>query len=124
MAAPRAQPLERLGDAAGGGDMVVLDQHRVIKPEAMIDPAAGPAPRISRRRAGPGVVLRVQAMRALVPSTAATIGRGQRGDAAQAAEKIERGPLAGEQRARLAGDLGDHAAGSDLAAVIDDAREA
>ena len=102
--------------------MVVLDEHGVIEPEAMIDPAAGPyrvflegaQPR--RRLARLGNLRR----RAL---DCGDEGRRQRGNAAQAAEKIERRALAGEQSARGPLHYGDGRAGSNLAAVLNHARE-
>ena len=71
MADMAAHAPDRLGDAAGDGDMVVLDEHGVVEAEAMVG-AAARAHRIFLERAQSGVVLRVQTMRALVCATAAT----------------------------------------------------
>ena len=46
----------------------------------------------------PGVVLRVSRMRAPVPATASHPGGGERGDAGQVAQQVERRALGGEQR--------------------------
>ena len=121
---PRAESLQRFGDAAGGGDMVVLDQHRIVEAEAVVDAAAGPDRVFLEGRAIRASSCACRQCARPCPRPPSTIGSGQRGDAAQAVEEVERGPLAGEQRARLARDRGDGAAGCDLAAVLDDAREA
>ena len=102
-------PGRRLGarqhraDAARDRDVVVLDQHRVVEAEAVIEAAAA-ADGVFLQRAQPGVVLRVQMMRALVWAMRAHEGRGRGGDAGEVAEEIERGALGGQDRARIAGD--------------------
>ena len=93
-----ARPLDRRADAAGEGDVVVLDQDRVVEAEAVVG-AAADAHRVllegaqaRRRLAGAGDARAVRRDR---PRQVA--GRG--GDAAQAAEQVERHALAGEERA-------------------------
>ena len=49
---PGAHPLQRRRDAAGGGDMVVLDQDRVIQAEAVIEAAAAAHGIFLQQRAG------------------------------------------------------------------------
>ena len=58
--------------AAGHGDMVVLDQHGIVEPEAMVDAAARRARAYFCTARRPGMVLRVQQIRALWPRTAST----------------------------------------------------
>ena len=118
MAAPRAQALERLGQPAGGGDVIVLHQHSVIEAEAVVDAAAG-AHRVflegaqaRRRLAGAGDARSGAFDRG-------DVGSGERRDAAQMPKKIERGALGREQRPRLALDMRNPRCGSDLAAVGD-----
>ena len=61
----------------------------------MVPPPAATAAFSSAR--SPGVVLRVSRIRAPVPSTAFDEARGERGDAREMAEEVERGALGGEQ---------------------------
>ena len=63
---------DRRDDAARHRDVIVLDQHRVVEAEAVIDAAAG-AHRIFFDRAQAGVVLRVQTMLRLRAGDAATM---------------------------------------------------
>ena len=95
--------VDRRGDAAGRGDVVVLDQRRVAERHPVVDAAA----------AAHGVLLeRPQARGGLagVADRGAGAGDGvdpvpgQRRDAGQVADQVERGPLGGEQRAGRAGD--------------------
>ncbi len=53
------RPLQRLGYAAGDGDVIVLDQHGIVEAEPVIAATAN-ADRIFFDGAQPGVVLRVQ----------------------------------------------------------------
>ena len=88
----RPRPLDRRANAAGDGDVVVLDQDGVVEAEAVIGAAAGAhgvfldRPQARRRLA------RADDLR-LVPAD----GRDDRcrrgGDAAQMAEEIERRPF-------------------------------
>ena len=96
---PRAR--DRLGDRAGDAQVVVLDQDAVVEAEAMVRAAA----------AADGVLLELaQARRRLAgveDRRAGAVDRvdvaaGERGDAAEAAEQVEREPLAREHRARRA----------------------
>ena len=79
--------------AAGDRDVVVLDQDRVIEPEAMVETAA----------AAHGIFLqRAQARRGLAGAADPHVGAGgvadiiggQRRDAGEAADKVQRGALA------------------------------
>jgi len=72
-AAPVAnRVLKRRHDAAGQGDVVVLDEYAVREVEAMILSASRSARHSYQSPAVPGAVLRVSRMRALVPDTAST----------------------------------------------------
>ena len=103
-------------DAAGKRNVVVLDQNRIIEPEAVIAAAAG-ADRVffQRPKSGRGLAgaddLRPRSLH----------GRYQRGccrrNAAQMAEKIKGRSLAGEQTARGPIDFSDDISGRDRAAV-------
>ena len=71
----RARSGHGRGDAAGGDDVVLLDEHHVVQAEA--DDCG--RPRSARRTSGPGAdpgrVLRVSRIRQEVPATAATYSR-------------------------------------------------
>src|SRR5581483_10326029 len=92
------------------------------EPEAVIDPAASPdRVLLEDPESGRGLARAGDArFRAL--DRRHERGR-ERGDAAQPVEEIERGALAGEQRAGEAVDPGDRAADRDSVAVGYDARE-
>ena len=111
-----AHALDRGVDPAGGDQMVVLDQHRIVEAEAMIEPAAAThgiflqaaQPRQclaraddARRRSGHGIDKRAC--------------RG--GNTRQMAGEIERDPLGRQQGARQAFDGRERRAGLDRAAV-------
>ncbi len=63
--------VDRLGDAAGGGDVVLLDQEGVVEADAVVGAAARRDRGLLQRRR-PGVVLRVSRILAPVPATAST----------------------------------------------------
>ena len=103
-------------DAAGQTDVVVLDQDRVEEADAMVRRAAG----------ADGVLLQhAQRRRRLagVEDRDAAAGRVDeparpRRDAGEPLQKIERGALADQQRARGADDLGDLVTGAAGVAVV------
>ncbi len=107
---------DRGPDIAGQRDVVVLDQDGVIEAKAVIAAAPG-AHRVFFQRAQSG--------RGFAGADDARLGalcgrhqRGRRGgDAAEVAEKVQRGPLAGQQSARRPLDGGDHVARCHHAAV-------
>ena len=103
-------------DAAGHRDVVVLDQHRVIEPEAVIEAAA----------AAHGVFLqRPQPGRGLARADDARLGMGDAphefgragGDAGEVAEEIQRGTLCGQDGAGVAGNRHQAGPGLDRHAV-------
>ena len=59
---------DRRGNAAGDGDMVVLDEDGIVETEAVVRSRRRSGPRISESARRPGMVLRVQVMRASVPA--------------------------------------------------------
>ena len=89
--------VDRLGDAAGEGDVVLLDQDRVVEADAVVAPAAGGDRRLLQRP---------QARRRLAGVEDAGAGAGDRldeaggqgGDAGEVAEEVERGALGDQQR--------------------------
>ncbi len=93
---------EHRGDAAGHCDVVVLDQHRVVEAEAVIEAAAA-AHRVFLQRP--------QSRRGLARADDARLGvgdardelRGGGGDAGKMAEEIERDTLGAENGAGIAG---------------------
>ena len=93
---------DRLLEPAGEGDVVLLDQDRVVEAHPVVDARRPRGPRPSRARAGPGVVLRVSRIVAPPASLAAAATKrgGQGRDAGEVAEQVERDALAGEQRPR------------------------
>ena len=102
----------RLADPAGDGDVVVLDQDRVVEAEAVVRAAAG----------AHGVFLQgAKARRGLARAGDPRLRAGdgvdiaarQRGDAGEMAEEVERHALGGKDRARVAGDARDDRAGGD-----------
>ena len=113
---PGAQPRQRRGDAAGGGDMIVLDQRGVIQAEAVVEAAA----------AAHGIFLQgAQAGQGLAGADDARLGALHRldqrrrggGDAGQMAQEIQRHPLGGQDGAGRAADGGQQRAGCNVAAV-------
>ncbi len=99
----RRRAFQRGADAAGDRDMIVLDQHRVVEAEAVIEAAAA-AHRIFLQGAQP--------RRGLAGADQAGVGAFQLvdqrscrgGDAGQMAGEIQRGAFGCEHRARIAGD--------------------
>ena len=90
-------------------DVVVLDERGVGQPHPVVGAAPARARRTSPGRAGPGVVLRVSRTTPPVPARASAHRAGQRGDAGEVAQQVERRALGGEQqpgRRRHAGDVG------------------
>ena len=119
LARARAQ---RRRDAAGDGDVIVLDQHRVIEAEAVIAAAAG-AHRIFLQRAQARRRLaRADDLR-LVPATACDEARGRGGDAAEMAEKIQRDALGRQDAARRAGDVAMRSPGATAAPSVRSTRK-
>ena len=114
----RPRAFQHRPDAAGDRDVVVLDQDRVIEPKAVIETAAA-AHRIFLQRA--------QARRGLAGAAdphfgaggVADIIGGQRRDAGEPADEIQRGTLARQHRARRARNRQHMHAGGDRAAVAD-----
>ncbi len=92
MADAAREALAAPGEAASGGDVVVLDQHRIVEAEAVIDAAAG-ADRVFLERAQAGRRLARAGDARARALDRGHIARGERSDAAQAAEEIERGAL-------------------------------
>ena len=90
---------DRLGDAAGDGDMIVLDERRIVEAEAMVGAAARPH-RVFLER--------TQERRRLARADDARLGmrdrrdepRGGGGDAAEPADEIERHALGRQHAAR------------------------
>ena len=112
----RPRALQHRCDAAGDRDVVVLDQDRIVEPEAVIEAAA----------AAHGIFLeRAQARRGLAGAADAQLRAGgmahiiggERGDAGQPADEIQRGALAGQHRARRARNRQHVHAGGDGRAV-------
>ena len=100
----RARPQDRRAHASRRRDMVILDQHAIIQPGAMVAPAAH-AHRVLLQRAQPRRRLaRIHDLRPCIPHRRDTARR-QRGDAGEPPQEVERGPLGRQQRARLARDL-------------------
>ena len=114
---------DRLGDAAGDGDMIVLDERRIVEAEAMVDPAARPH-RVFLER--------TQERRRLARAHDARLGmrdrrdepRGRAGDAAEPAHEIERHALGRQHASRGPLDRRHLCAARDARAVGDDRGEA
>ena len=107
---------DRRRDAARGRDVVVLDQHGIVEAEAVVA-APARAHRVFLRRAEPWKGLaRIRHTRA-EGAHSLDDGGGCGRDPGEMAEKVERGPLGGEDGARRAADAGDRLAGADAAAV-------
>ena len=102
--AGRLHPLDGFGDAAGEPDVVVLDQDAVVEAGAMVAAAAG-AHRVllerAQRRRRLARVEHGDPVRGGVDETPR-----QRGDARQALQEVERGPLRRQHQRRRAADLG------------------
>ncbi len=102
MADTGARALQRGADAAGDRDMVVLDQHRIVEAEAVIGAAAG-ADRIFLDRAQARRRLARADDPRLVARDRGDDGGRRAGDAAEAAEEVQRRALGGEDAARRPG---------------------
>src|SRR5262249_58036761 len=95
--------LEYRRNAAGDRDVVILDEHRIVEAEAMVEAAAA-ADRVFLERA--------QAGRGFARAADARLGVGdflhehgrRRGDAGEVAEEVERDALGRQNRTRRAGD--------------------
>ena len=107
---------EHGADAAGDGDVVVLDQDRIVETEAVIEAAA----------AAHGVFLdRAQSRRGFARTDDARLGvgdllherRGRGGDAGHVADEIQRRALGGQNRPCIARNGHQLRAGADLIAV-------
>jgi hypothetical protein len=81
--------------------VVVLDQDRIVEPEAMIEAAAA-AHRVFLERAQAGRGLAGAADAQSSAGGMADIIGGERGDAGQPADKVQGGALTGQHRARRA----------------------
>ena len=124
MADVGAHAPDRLRDAAGDGDVIVLDEHRVVEAEAMIGAAAG-AHRVFLERAQERRRLaRADDARLGVRDRPPTSARGRAGDAAEPAEEVERRALGGQHAARRPFDRRDRRARRDARAVGRDRFEA
>ena len=90
--------LDRAAQAAGAGDVVLLDQDRVVEPEAVVAPAARRRPPPSRARAAraSSCGCRGSSPRA---GDRRDVAGGQRRDAGEVAEEVQRRALGGEQGA-------------------------
>ena len=108
--------LEHGADAAGDRDVIVLDQHRVVEAEAVIEAAAA-AHGVFLQRAQPGRGLARADDARLGVGDARDERRGRGGDARQVAEEIERGAFGAENGARIARDRHQLGAGRDRRAV-------
>lgn len=107
---------DRRLDAANAGDVVILDQHPVIEPHAVVHRPAEAAGVFGQLAiAGNGFAGVEQA--AFGMFDLAHIGAGQGGDARQMLQDIERGAFRRQQFPRIAGDAQNGAAGDDFDAV-------
>ena len=116
MAGGSAGALQHRADAAGNRDVVVLDQDRVVEPEAVVEAAAA-AHRVFLERAQPGRGLPGAADAGLAGPDLAHIGSGGGGDAGQMLDEIERHALRRQHRARVAVDVHQRGPGLDRRAV-------
>ena len=96
----------RRGDAAGDAKVVLLHEDRVVQAEAVVHTSAA-ADRIAFERAQPGCRLARVEDRGAGSLDEIDVPRCERCDPAEAAEDVERGSLAGEDRACGALDRGD-----------------
>ena len=96
--------------SAGGffdpGEVIVLDQNRVVEAESVIAPPPHRTAYFSRKRQ-PGVVLRVSKIAARVPSTAATYRAVKVAIPLNRCKKVECRPFHGKQRLHRAGQVAD-----------------
>ena len=108
--------LERRLHAAGDRDVVVLDQHRVVEAEAVIEAAAA-AHRVFLERAQPRRGLAGAADACLGVADLRHVSGGERGHAREAAEEIQRRALGRKDRRGGTFDLGEQRSRRDLVAV-------
>jgi hypothetical protein len=101
----RFGPFKGSGDAAGGGDVVVFNQERVVEAETVVDAPA----------AAYGVFLKgAEARRGLASvddhrfqrADRVNVGAGERSDAAQSAQKVQSGALGAKEGPGVGVDLG------------------
>ena len=95
-------------DPAGEAQVVLLDEDRVVEAGAVVRSRRRSAPRTSRARAARASSCGCRGSSRRCPRRARRSG-GQRRDAAQPPEQVERRPLAGEHRAGGALDLATRA---------------
>ncbi len=116
MADAAARGEDRRPDAAGHGDVVVLDQHAIVEAEAVVHAAAH----------ADGVFLHgAQSRHGLARAADARLVAAHRldqrgraaGDAAEMAEEVQRDPLGGQHAARRTGNGRDAVAGREHRAV-------
>ena len=88
-----ARARDRLRDPAGGGDVVLLDQDRVVQPGAVVARAAGRDRRLLERAQPGGRLARVEHLRARALHRARRARR-QRRDAREVREEVQRRALA------------------------------
>ena len=108
----------RLADAAGDRDMIVLDHRRVPQAHAVVLRAAHPG-RIFLEHAQAGDGLAGVEQDRAGAGDRVDIAPGQRGDAGEMLDGVERRALGGEHRARLAAAGAADVAGPDAVAVLD-----
>ncbi len=111
-----ARFFERGLHAAGDGDVIILDQHRVIEAEAVIVPAAA-AHRVFLERAETRRGLARTNDARLGAADLGDIGGGERRHAGETAEEIQRRALGGKDRRGGTFDFGEQRSGRDLVAV-------
>ena len=111
-----ARPLQRRTDPAGHRDVVVLDQHRVVQAEAVIGAAAQPHRLLFEDAQAGGRLAGADDFRLVTGDRIDQRPRRGR-NPGQAADQVQRGPLAGEHGARVARDAGDRLTALDAGAV-------
>ena len=97
----RAQPVDGRRDAAGEAQVVVLDQDRVVEAEPVVRAAAAADRVLLERAQARRRLARVEDLGA-GPVDGVDEAAGERRDAGEASEQIQRRPLAGEQGTRAA----------------------
>src|SRR5437016_2920473 len=108
--------VDRAADSASGGDVIILDENRIVEAHAMIrDSSRGGCHLFQAAQAGRGLASVEDA--AGGPGDTVDVTGGERRDAAQALQKIQRYTLAGEQRAGVAGYRRDGLTGGDPVAA-------
>src|SRR5205809_4799031 len=103
-------------DATSGGDVIVLDENRVVEAHAMIrDSSGGGGHLFETAQAGRGLASIEDAT--ACPGDTVDVTGGERRDTAQALQKIQCNALAGEQRAGVPGYRRDGLTGGDPVAA-------